>query len=81
MSGSQSSNASIRAFNAGAVTSSTPSPTTSLADAAGDEHHREEVARLQAERDAAQAKADEAAAELERLRGRGFFARLFGGGG
>jgi len=81
VSGSRSSNASLRAFNAGAVTSSTPGPTTSLADAAGDEHHREEVARLQAERAAEQAKAEEAAAELERLRSRGFWSRLFGGTG
>lgn len=46
--------------------------------AANEEHYREEVARLHAERDAAQAKADEAAAELARLKSRGFWARLFG---
>lgn|GEM_PF-2495359 len=39
------------------------------------------IAELQHERDTAQAKADAAAAELERLRSRGFFARLFGGAG
>lgn len=47
--------------------------------AASDDHYRAEVARLQAERDAAQAKADEAAAELARIKSRGFFARIFGG--
>jgi len=41
-------------------------------NAAADEHYRDELARLQAER-------DELAAELARLRGRGFFARLFWG--
>lgn len=39
------------------------------------------IAELTAERDTAQAKAEEAAAELERVRARGFFARLFGGSG
>lgn len=46
--------------------------------AANEAHYSEEVARLHAERDAAQAKADEAAAELARLKSRGFWARLFG---
>jgi predicted transcriptional regulator len=45
--------------------------------AAGDEHHREEVARLQHERDAAQVKAEEAAAELARLKSRGRWARFW----
>jgi predicted DNA-binding ribbon-helix-helix protein len=41
----------------------------------------EMIAELQHERDAAQTKADEAAAALERLRVRGFFACVFGGAG
>ena len=48
-------------------------------NAADADHYREEVARLQQERDAAQTKAEEAAAELARLQGRGFWGRLFGG--
>ncbi len=47
--------------------------------AAADDHYRDEVARLQTERDAAQTKAEEIAAELARLQARGFWARLFGG--
>jgi hypothetical protein len=46
---------------------------------AADDHYREELARLQHERDTAQAKAEETAAELARLKSRGFWARLFGG--
>lgn len=42
---------------------------------------REQIAELRAERVTALAKAAEAAAEAERLRGRGFFARVFGGRG
>ncbi len=58
-----------------------------LAEASADADTRVEqilstrIAELQAERDAAQAKADEAAAALERVRARGFFARVFGGSG
>lgn len=58
-----------------------------LAAAAQDTNERveaglkERLAELQHERDAAQAKAEEAAAELARLRSRGFWARLFGGAG
>jgi hypothetical protein len=37
------------------------------------------LAALQHERDAAQAKADELASELARVKARGFWARLFGG--
>ena len=47
-------------------------------NAAESDHYQGELARLQHERDAAQAKAEEAAAEIARLRGRGFFARVFG---
>jgi|SRR5665647_2724272 len=47
-------------------------------NAAGAEHYGAELARLQAERDAAQAQAEETAAELARLQGRGFWGRLFG---
>jgi predicted transcriptional regulator len=47
-------------------------------NAAADDHYRDELARLQHERDAAQAKAEETAAELARIQGRGFWARLFG---
>jgi hypothetical protein len=50
-------------------------------NAAADDHYREEVARLQYERDAAKTEAEEAAAELARLRARGFWSRLFGGEG
>jgi hypothetical protein len=39
------------------------------------------IAELQQERDAALAKAAETAADLERLRSRGFWSRLFGGAG
>jgi len=39
------------------------------------------VAELTHERDTARAEAEAHAAELERLRGRGFFARVFGGNG
>ena len=45
--------------------------------AAQAEHHRVEVARLQQERDAALLRANQAAAELEHLRRRGFLGRLF----
>lgn len=50
-------------------------------NAADADHYGAELARLQAERDAAQAKADAAAVELERLKSRGFWARVFGGNG
>lgn len=48
-------------------------------NAASDEHYRDEVARLQAERDEAQARAADLAAALERERSRSWLARLFGG--
>lgn len=58
------------------------------ARAAAEREHAATVAELRQERDAAQEKAEAAraeaaakAAELERLRSRGFWARLFGEGG
>ena len=55
---------------------------------AADRDYQAMLAELRYERDAErdkaaaeQAKAEEAAAELERLRGRGFFGRVFGGNG
>jgi hypothetical protein len=44
-------------------------------------HYQALLAEIAQERDAAQAKAAEAAAEVARLKARGFFARLFGGAG
>jgi len=48
---------------------------------ASETHYRDELARVQAERDAAEAQAAALAADLERVRSRGFFARVFGGAG
>lgn len=44
-------------------------------------HYQAQIAELRHERDAAQAQADEAAAELARVRGRSWWARVFGGAG
>lgn len=48
--------------------------------AAEADHYQGELARLQHERDAAQAKAEETAAELARLKSRGRWARLWSAG-
>jgi len=46
-----------------------------------EKHYQDELARLRYEAQAAQEKAAELAAEVERLKSRGFWARLFGGAG